>query len=188
MPVISLDYTLTSGSTNKTGQITAQVSGTTTSQEEENLLKLLDQIFVMTNYDSQYELYDYNLNQDFIIGLFDAVGQNYQGFATSAEATTAKTSLTNFITDNALTGVSVAVNSAAATIVFTKNSTNTGTNNLPLDYFNILSQFVSNNDSAMNLKGYSKAVLDSNTITFKTAAYINVTKPAKVNASYISVD
>lgn len=188
MPVISLDYTLTSGSTNKTGQITAQVSGTTTSQEEENLLKLLDQIFVMTNYDSQYELYDYNLNQDFIIGLFDAVGQNYQGFATSAEATTAKTSLTNFITDNALTGVSVAVNSAAATIVFTKNSTNTGTNNLPLDYFNILSQFVSKNDSAMNLKGYSKAVLDSNKITFKTAAYINVTKPAKVNASYISVD
>lgn len=188
MPIISLDYTLTSGSTNKTGQITAQVSGTTTSQEDENLLKLLDQIFVMKSYDSQYELYDYNLNQDFIIGLFDAVGQNYQGFATSAEATTAKTNLTNFITDNALTGVSVAANSAAATIVFTKNSTNTGTNNLPLDYFNILSQFVSKNDSAMNLKGYSKAVLDSNTITFKTAAYINVTKPAKVNASYISVD
>ena len=184
MPTISLDYTLTSGSINKTGQITAQVSGTSVSENTQNLLKLLDQIFVLPGYD----IYDYNLNQDFIIGLFDAIGENYQGFGTSAEATTAKTNLTNFITDNALTGVSVAVNSAAATIVFTKNSTNTGTNNLPLDYFNILSQFVSKNDPAMNLKGYSKAVLDSNTITFKTAAYINVTKPAKVNASYISVD
>ena len=184
MPTISLDFTLTSGSINKTGQITAQVSGTTTSQDAQNLSKLLDQIFVLPGYD----IYDYNLNQDFIIGLFDAIGENYQGFGTSAEATTAKTNLTKFITDNALTGVSVAVNSAAATIVFTKNSTNTGTNNLPLDYFNILSQFVSKNDPAMNLKGYSKAVLDSNTITFKTAAYINVTKPAKVNASYISVD
>lgn len=188
MPAISLDFTLTSGSINKTGQITAQVSGTSVAENTQNLLKLLDQIFVMAGDGSGYDIYDYNLNQDFIIGLFDTVGQNYQGFGTSAEATTAKTNLTNFITDNALTGVSVAVNSAAATIVFTKNSTNTGTNNLPLDYFNILSQFVSKNDSAMNLKGYSKAVLDNNTITFKTAAYINVTKPAKVNASYISVD
>ena len=188
MPAISLDYTLTSGSTNKTGQITAQVSGTSVAENTQNLSKLLDQIFVTTNDGSGYEIYDYNLNQDFIIGLFDTVGQNYQGFGTSAEATTAKTDLTNFITDNALTGVSVAVNSAAATIVFTKNSTNTGTNNFPLDYFNILSQFVSKNDSAMNLKGYSKAVLGSTTITFKTAAYINVTKPAKVNASYVSLD
>ena len=189
MPNISLDYTLTDASGgNKSGQLTAQVDYVDAGYESTNLSKLLDQIFIYQNSEDSFTVKHINFNKDFILGVFDATRSNYQGFGSSdGVAAAAETSLTNFITDNALTGISVAVNSGAATIVFTKNLTNTGTNDLPLDYFDILSQFASNNDSMLDLKGYSKAVFDNDTITFKAASYIDMTKPV-INASYISLD
>ena len=188
MPFISLDYTLTDASgVNKSGQITAQVDSIDTGYESTNLSKLLDQIFIYQNSEDSFSVYEANLNEDFIIGVFDVNGGNYQGFAVIDHVDKVKTQIDTYISDNNLSPLSTTTSSSVATIKFNKNQTNTGVGSTPLDYFDELSKFINNEDIKLNLKGYAKATLANNTISFKSTHLINIVKP-QVDASYISLN
>lgn len=188
MPFISLDYTLTDASgVNKSGQLTAQVDSIDTGYESTNLSKLLDQIFIYQNSEDSFGVYDVNFNKDFIIGVYDASGNNYQGFAVIEQANKVKTEIDAYIDSNNLSPISTTVSSSVATIKFSKNQTNTGVGNIPLDYFDELSKFINNDDTKLNLKGYTKAAMANNTISFKSAHLIDIVKP-QVDANYISLN
>lgn len=188
MPFISLDYTLTDASgVNKSGQLTAQVDFIDTGYENANLSKLLDQIFIYQNSEDSFGVYDVNFNKDFIIGVLDASEQNYQGFAVIDHVNKVKTEIDNYIATNNLSPLSTTVSSSVATIKFNKNQTNTGVGSTPLDYFDELSKFINNEDTKLNLKGYAKATLANNTISFKSVHLINIVKP-QVDANYISLN
>ena len=189
MPFISLDYTLTDASgINKSGQLTAQVDYIDTGYENANLSKLLDQIFIYQTVKDIFAVYSANLNKDFIIGVFDAPGSNYQGFAVIEQANKVKAEIDAYINSNNLRPISTTVSSSVATIKFSKNQTNTGVGSTPLDYFDELSKFITREDIELNSKGYAKATLANNTISFKSAHLINIVKPPQVNASYISMN
>ena len=184
MPSISLDYTLTDASgVNKSGQLTAQVSSIKAGNERTNLSELLDQIFIYQPVKDVFTVYGENFNKDFIIGFFDSSGSNYQGFAAIEQANKVKASIDSYTISNPM---STTVSSSVATIKFSKNQTNTGVGSTPLDYFDELSKFINNDDIELNSKGYAKATLANNTISFKSAHLINIVK--RVNASYISVN
>lgn len=188
MPFISLDYTLTDASgVNKSGQLTAQVDSIDTGYENANLSKLLDQIFIYQNSEDSFGVYDVNFNKDFIIGVLDAPESNYQGFAVIEQANKVKTEIDAYIDSNNLSPISTTVSSSVATIKFSKNQTNTGVGNIPLDYFDELSKFINNDDTKLNLKGYTKAAMANNTISFKSAHLIDIVKP-QVDANYISLN
>ena len=188
MPFISLDYTLTDASgINKSGQLTAQVDSIDTGYESTNLSKLLDQIFIYQNSEDSFGVHDVNFNKDFIIGVYDASGNNYQGFAVIEQANKVKTEIDAYIDSNNLSPISTTVSSSVATIKFSKNQTNTGVGNTPLDYFDELSKFINNDDTKLNLKGYTKAAMANNTISFKSAHLIDIVKP-QVDANYISLN
>ena len=188
MPSISLDYTLTDASgVNKSGQLTAQVDSIDTGYENANLSKLLDQIFIYQNGEDSFTVYDINFNKDFIIGVLDVPESNYQGFAVIEQANKVKTEIDAYIDSNNLSPISTTVSSSVATIKFSKNQTNTGVGNIPLDYFDELSKLIENEDIKLNLKGYAKATLDNNTISFKSTHLINIVKP-QVDANYISLN
>lgn len=188
MPNISLDYTLTDASGgNKSGQITAQVDSVDAGYESTNLSKLLDQIFIYQNGEDSFTVNDINFNKDFIIGVYDASESNYQGFAVIEQANKVKTEIDAYIDSNNLSPISTTVSSSVATIKFSKNQTNTGVGNIPLDYFDELSKFINNDDTKLNLKGYTKAALANNTISFKSAQLIKIVKP-QVDANYISLN
>lgn len=188
MPNISLDYTLTNASgINKSGQLTAQVDSIDTGYESTNLSKLLDQIFIYQSSEDSFGVYDENFNKDFIIGVLDVPESNYQGFAVIEQANKVKTEIDAYIDSNNLSPISTTVSSSVATIKFNKNQTNTGVGSTPLDYFDELSKFINNDDIKLNLKGYAKATLANNTISFKSAHLINIVKP-QVDANYISLN
>ena len=187
MPVISLDYTLTDASgVNKSGQLTAQADSIDTGYENANLSKLLDQIFIYYSEDT-FVVYDKNFNKDFIIGVLDVIEGNYQGFAAVDEVNKVKTEIDNYIATTNLSTISTTVSSSVATIKFNKNQTNTGAGSTPLDYFDELSKFIENEDIKLNLKGYAKATLANNTISFKSVHLINIVKP-QIDANYISLN
>ena len=188
MPFISLDYTLTDASgVNKSGQLTAQADYIEAGYESTNLSKLLDQIFIYQNSEDSFSVYDFNFNKDFIIGVFDGNGGNYQGFAVIEQVDKVKNEIDNYIATNNLSPIATTVSNSIATIKFSKNQTNTGVGNTPLDYFDELSKFINNDDTKLNLKGYTKAAMANNTISFKSAHLINIVKP-QVDASYISLN
>lgn len=188
MPFISLDYTLTDANgINKSGQLTAQVDSIDTGYENANLSKLLDQIFIYQNSEDSFGVYDVNFNKDFIIGVLDVPESNYQGFAVIEQANKVKTEIDAYIDSNNLSPISTTVSSSVATIKFSKNQTNTGVGNIPLDYFDELSKFINNDDTKLNLKGYTKAAMANNTISFKSAHLIDIVKP-QVDANYISLN
>ena len=188
MSSISLDYKLTDASgINKSGQLTAQVDSIDTGYESTNLSKLLDQIFIYQNSEDSFGVYDVNFNKDFIIGVLDVPESNYQGFAVIEQANKVKTEIDAYIDSNNLSPISTTVSSSVATIKFSKNQTNTGVGNIPLDYFDELSKFINNDDTKLNLKGYTKAAMANNTISFKSAHLINIVKP-QVDANYISLN
>lgn len=188
MPNISLDYTLTDASgISKSGQLTAQVDTIDTGYESTNLSKLLDQIFIYQNSEDSFGVYDVNFNKDFIIGVLDVPESNYQGFAVTEQANKVKTEIDAYIDSNNLSPISTTVSSSVATIKFNKNQTNTGAGSTPLDYFDELSKFINNEDIKLNLKGYAKATLANNAISFKSAHLINIVKP-QVDANYISLN
>ena len=189
MPSISLDYTLTDASgVNKSGQLTAQVDSIDTVYESTNLSRLLDQIFICQYGEDSFTVYEANLNKDFIIGVFAAYEVNYQGFAVIDHVNKVKTEIDAYIDSNNLSPISTTVSSSVATIKFSKNQTNTGVGSTPLDYFDELSKFITREDIELNSKGYAKATLANNTISFKSAHLINIVKPPQVDASYISVN
>ena len=188
MPFISLDYTLTDASgVNKSGQLTAQADYIEAGYESTNLSKLLDQIFIYQNSEDNFGVHDVNFNKDFIIGVFDGNGGNYQGFAVIEQVNKVKTEIDAYIDNNSLSPLSTTASSSIATIKFNKNQTNTGVGSTPLDYFDELSKFINNEDIKLNLKGYAKATLANNTISFKSAHLINIVKP-QVDANYISLN
>ena len=188
MPFVSLDYTIVNESgVNKSGQLTAQVDSIDTGYESTNLSKLLDQIFIYQGSEDSFGVYDVNFNKDFIIGVYDASGNNYQGFAVIEQANKVKTEIDTYIDSNNLSPISTTVSSSVATIKFSKNQTNTGVGNIPLDYFDELSKFINNDDTKLNLKGYTKAAMANNTISFKSAHLIDIVKP-QVDANYISLN
>ena len=188
MPFISLDYTLTDASgINKSGQLTAQVGSIDTGNEITNLAKLFDQIFIYQSGEDSFGVYDENFNKDFIIGVWDVTEQNYQGFSVIDHVNKVKTEIDAYIDSNNLSPISTTVSSSVATIKFSKNQTNTGVDNIPLDYFDELSKFINNDDTKLNLKGYAKATLANNTISFKSTHLINIVKP-QVDANYISLN
>ena len=188
MPFISLDYTLTDASgVNKSGQLTAQVDSIDTGYEKANLSKLFDQIFIDQNSEDSFEVYAVNFNKDFIIGVLDIPESNYQGFAVIEHANKVKTEIDAYIDSNNLSPISTTVSSSVATIKFSKNQTNTGVDSTPLDYFDELSKFINNEDTKLNLKGYAKATLANNTISFKSTHLIDIVKP-QVDANYISLN
>ena len=188
MPFISLDYTLTDASgVNKSGQLTAQVVSIDTGYESANLSSLLDQIFIYQTVEDIFGVYDVNFNKDFIIGVLDVPESNYQGFAVIEQANKVKTEIDAYIDSNNLSPISTTVSSSVATIKFSKNQTNTGVGSTPLDYFDELSKFINNEDIKLNLKGYAKATLANNTISFKSVHLINIVKP-QVDANYISLN
>lgn len=188
MPNISLDYTLTDASgVNKSGQLTAQVDSIDTGYESTNLSKLLDQIFIYQGSEDSFTVYEANLNEDFIIGVLDVSEQNYQGFAVIDHVDKVKNEIDTYVATNNLSPISTTVSSSVATINFNKNQTNTGVDSTPLDYFDELSKFINNDDIKLNLKGYAKATLANNTISFKSAHLINIVKP-QVDANYISLN
>ena len=188
MPFISLDYTLTDASgINKSGQLTAQADYLDEEYKDTNLLKLLDQIFIYQYSEDGFSVHDFNFNKDFIIGVMNANEQNYQGFAAIKQANKVKTEIDTYIDSNNLSPISTTVSSSVATIKFSKNQTNTGVGNIPLDYFDELSKFINNDDTKLNLKGYTKAAMANNTISFKSAHLINIVKP-QADANYISLN
>ena len=188
MPFISLDYTLTDASgVNKSGQLTAQVDSIDTGYENANLSKLLDQIFIYQNSEDSFSVYDFNFNKDFIIGVMDANEQNYQGFAAIGQVDKVKTEIDTYIDSYNLSPLSTTASSSVATIKFSKNQTNTGVGNIPLDYFEELLKFINNDDTKLNLKGYAKATLANNIISFKSAHLINIVKP-QIDVNYISLN
>lgn len=188
MPFISLDYTLTDASgVNKSGQLTAQVDYIEAVYESANLSRLLDQIFIYQYSEDSFTVTDINFNKDFIIGVFDVNGGNYQGFAVIDHVNKVKTEIDTYIDNNSLSPLSTTASSSIATIKFNKNQTNTGVGSTPLDYFDELSKFINNEDIKLNLKGYAKATLDNNTISFKSTHLINIVKP-QVDANYISLN
>lgn len=188
MPFISLDYTLTDASgVNKSGQLTAQVDYIEAGYESANLSRLLDQIFIYQYSEDSFTVTDINFNKDFIIGVFDVNGGNYQGFAVIEQVNKVKTEIDAYIDNNSLSPLSTTASSSIATIKFSKNQTNTGVGNIPLDYFDELSKFINNDDTKLNLKGYTKAAMANNTISFKSAHLINIVKP-QVDANYISLN
>ena len=188
MPSISLDYTLTDASgISKSGQLTAQADTIDTGYESTNLSKLLDQIFIYQNGEDSFTVSDVNFNKDFIIGVYDAAESNYQGFAVIEQANRIKTEIDAYIDSNNLSPLSATVTSSIATIKFSKNQTNTGVGNIPLDYFDVLLSFINNDDTKLNLKGYTKAAMANNTISFKSAQLIKIIKP-QVDANYISLN
>ena len=188
MPFISLDYTLTDASgVNKSGQLTAQLVSIDTGYESANLSSLLDQIFIYQTVEDIFGVYDVNFNKDFIIGVLDVPESNYQGFAVIEQANKVKTEIDAYIDSNNLSPISTTVSSSVATIKFSKNQTNTGVGSTPLDYFDELSKFINNEDIKLNLKGYAKATLANNAISFKSAHLINIVKP-QVDANYISLN
>ena len=188
MPFISLDYTLTDASgINKSGQLTAQADCFDEEYKDTNLLKLLDQIFIYQYSEDGFSVHDFNFNKDFIIGVMNANEQNYQGFAAIGQVDKVKTEIDTYIDSNNLSQISTTVSSSVATIKFSKNQTNTGVGSTPLDYFDELSKFINNDDTKLNLKGYAKATLANNTISFKSAHLINIVKP-QVDANYISLN
>ena len=188
MPNISLDYTLTDASgISKSGQLTAQADTIDTGYESTNLSKLLDQIFIYQNGEDSFTVNDINFNKDFIIGVYYASESNYQGFAVIEQANKVKTEIDAYIDSNNLSPISTTVSSSVATIKFSKNQTNTGVGSTPLDYFDELSKFINNEDIKLNLKGYAKATLANNAISFKSAHLINIVKP-QADANYISLN
>ena len=188
MPFISLDYTLTDASgVNKSGQLTAQVDYIEAGYESANLSRLLDQIFIYQYSEDSFTVTDINFNKDFIIGVFDVNGGNYQGFAVIDHVNKVKTEIDTYIDNNNLSPLSTTASSSIATINFNKNQTNTGAGSTPLDYFDELSKFINNDDTKLNLKGYAKATLANNTISFKSTHLINIVKP-QVDANYISLN
>lgn len=188
MPSISLDYTLTDASgVNKSGQLTAQVDSIDTDYESTNLSRLLDQIFIYQFSEDSFTVYEANLNKDFIIGVLDVPEKNYQGFAVIDHVNKVKTEIDTYIATKNLSPLSTTVSSSVATIKFSKNQTNTGVGNIPLDYFDKLSKFINNEDTKLNLKGYAKATLANNTISFKSVHLIDIVKPP-VDANYISLN
>lgn len=188
MPNISLDYTLTDASgVNKSGQLTAQVDSIDTGYESTNLSKLLDQIFIYQGSEDSFTVYEANLNEDFIIGVLDVSEQNYQGFAVIDHVDKVKNEIDTYVDNNNLSPLSTTVSSSVATIKFNKNQTNTGAGSTPLDYFDELSKFINNEDIKLNLKGYAKATLANNAISFKSAHLIDIVKP-QVDANYISLN
>lgn len=188
MPFISLDYTLTDASgINKSGQLTAQADSLDEAYKNTNLSKLLDQIFIYQNSEDSFSVYDFNFNKDFIIGVMDANEQNYQGFAAIGQVDKVKTEIDAYIDNNNLSPISTTVSSSITTIKFNKNQTNTGVGSTPLDYFDELSKFINNEDIKLSLKGYAKATLANNTISFKSTHLINIVKP-QIDASYISLN
>ena len=188
MPNISLDYTFTDASgVNKSGQLTAQVDYIKAGYEIANLSRLLDQIFIYQYSEDSFTVTDVNFNKDFIIGVFDTNGGNYQGFAVIEQVNKVKAEIDAYIDDNSLSPLSTTASSSIATIKFNKNQTNTGVGSTPLDYFDELSKFINNDDTKLNSKGYAKATLANNTISFKSAHLINIVKP-QVAANYISLN
>lgn len=188
MPFISLDYTLTDASgVNKSGQLTAQVDYIEAGYESANLSRLLDQIFIYQYSEDSFTVTDINFNKDFIIGVLDISEQNYQGFAVIDHVNKVKTEIDTYIDNNNLSPLSTTVSSSITTIKFNKNQTNTGVGSTPLDYFDELSKFINNEDAKLNLKGYAKATLANNTISFKSMHSINIVKP-QVDANYISLN
>lgn len=188
MPFISLDYTLTDASgVNKSGQLTAQADYIEAGYESTNLSRLLDQIFIYQYSEDSFTVTDINFNKDFIIGVFDINGGNYQGFAVIEQVNKVKTEIDAYIDNNSLSPLSTTASSSIATIKFNKNQTNTGAGSTPLDYFDELLKFINNEDIKLNLKGYTKAAMANNTISFKSAHLIDIVKP-QVDANYISLN
>ena len=192
MTMISLKYEVadTNGQVIDTGILQCDVSSIENSDHSANALQLLEPLFIPGNADGTGWLIDNDtFKSKIIVGTQTSNpqvgGVDLLGFINSADfvqgATDLQTCLDNANVDAVITPVDT-----KSVLTFTRNVEHDGLENRPLDYFDVISGFLPNRVSNLELQGYRVATTNATTLNFKIGSYIPIELPDS-DVNYIHI-
>ena len=154
-----------------------------------NLLMLLKPLFIPGYADgSSWSINNDTFKSKIIVGTQTynpQGGTDLLGFIASTDIGQGTTALQAFL-DSASVNATIAPVDAKAVLTFTRNAEHDGLENRPLDYFDVISGYVPNRVSNLELQGYRVATTDATTLNFKIGSYIPIELPDS-DVNYIHI-
>lgn len=191
MTMISLKYEVAdaNGQPIDAGILQCDVSSIDDSYRPSNALQLLQPLFIPGYADGT----GWTINNDtfktkVIVGTQTSNpqgGTDLLGFVKAVELQQGVADLQTFL-DNANADASIVATDAKAVITFMRNTAHDGQEDRPLDYFSVVSGFLPNRVSDLELQGYRVATVADDAVTFKIGCYIPINLPDS-DVSYIHV-
>ena len=192
MTMISLKYEVAdiNGQAIDTGILQSDVTSIENSDHSANALQLLEPLFIPGNADGTGWLIDNDtFKSKIIVGTQTSNpqvgGVDLLGFINSADFAQGATDLQTFL-DNANVDAVIRPVDAKAVLTFTRNVEHDGLENRPLDYFDVISGYVPNRVSNLELQGYRVATTNATTLNFKIGSYIPIELPDS-DVNYIHI-
>ena len=192
MALISLKYEVAdiNGQVIDTGILQSDVTSIENSVHSANALQLLEPLFIPGNADGTGWLFDNDtFKSKIIVGTQTSNpqvgGVDLLGFINSADFYQGATKLQTFL-DNANVDAVITPVDTKSVLTFTRNVEHDGLENRPLDYFDVISGFLPNRVSKLELQGYRVATVADDAVTFKIGCYIPINLPDS-DVSYIHI-
>ena len=192
MALISLKYEVAdiNGQVIDTGILQSDVTSIENSDHSANALQLLEPLFIPGNADGTGWLIDNDtFKSKIIVGTQTSNpqvgGVDLLGFINSADIAQGANDLQTFL-DNANVDALITPVDAKTVLTFTRNVEHDGLENRPLDYFDVISGFLPNRVSNLELQGYRVATTDTTTLNFKIGCYIPIELPDS-DVNYIHI-
>lgn len=189
--MISLKYEVadTNGQAIDAGILQCDVSSIDDSYHPSNALQLLQPLFIPGKADgTSWTINNDTFKTKVIVGTQSSNpqgGTDLLGFIKSVALQQGIADLQTFL-DNANAATSIVATDAKAVITFTRNTAHDGLQDRPLDYFSMVSGFLPNRVSDLELQGYRVATAADDAVTFKIGCYIPINLPDS-DVSYIHV-
>lgn len=190
--MISLKYEVATatGTSLDSGVLQCDVSSIENSYYSANVLQLLQPLFIPGNADgSSWTINNDTFKSKIIVGTQTANsqqgGNDLLGFIASADIDQGTVALQAFL-EAASVNATITPVDAKAVLTFTRNAEHDGLENRPLDYFDVISGYVPNRVSILELQGYRVTTTDATTLNFKIGCYIPIELPDS-DVNYIHI-
>ena len=190
--MISLKYEVATanGASLDSGVLQCNVDSIEYTYASTNLLKLLEPLFIPGYADgTNWPIINDTFKSKIIVGTQTSNpqvgGVDLLGFINSADFAQGATDLQTFL-DNANVDAVITPVDAKTVLTFTRNVEHDGLENRPLDYFDVISGFLPNRVSNLELQGYRVATTDATTLNFKIGCYIPIELPDS-DVNYIHI-
>lgn len=192
MALISLKYEVAdiNGQVIDTGILQSDVTSIENSDHSANALQLLEPLFIPGNADGTgWSIDNDTFKSKIIVGTQTSNpqvgGVDLLGFINSADFYQGANDLQTFL-DNANVDAVITPVDTKSVLTFTRNVEHDGLENRPLDYFDVISGFLPNRVSNLELQGYRVATTDATTLNFKIGSYIPIELPDS-DVNYIHI-
>jgi hypothetical protein len=191
MTMISLKYEVAdiNGQAIDTGILQCDVSSIEESYYSSNALELLEPLFIPGNADGTGWTIDTDtFKTKIIVGTQTnnpQGGTDLLGFIKATAFDQGIADLQTFL-DNANVDATLTPTDAKAVITFKRNAEHDGQEDRPLDYFSVVSGYLPNRVSDLELQGYRVATADADAVTFKIGCYLPISLP-DADVSYIHI-